>query len=149
MKTYLEFYRDQHERLAGVHEGMDSLVRELRAQGVTLAVFTGKGTHTTRITLEAIGLTGLFHVVVTGNDVERFKPSGEGIRNILAATKTPPEQALMVGDSLSDVKAARDAGVAVASVLWNAYAPDDVLAAHPDHVFYAVPEFAAWIREHV
>lgn len=146
MSQYLAFYRGHHRALASAYDGMPSLLDELYRRGVTLAVFTGKGRHTTEITLDELGLTHLFRKVVTGNDVVRHKPSGEGIRSILKDLSLDPRRTIMVGDSVSDILAARESGIPVASVLWDAFYRDRVLQHERDHTFHSVDEFSAWAR---
>jgi HAD superfamily hydrolase (TIGR01509 family) len=146
MRRYLSFYRGHHRALASVYAGIPELLNELYDRGVDLALFTGKGRHTTAISLEILGLTKFFRKVVTGNDVVRHKPSGEGITSILAEFGVSPHRTLMVGDSVADILAAREAGVPVASVLWDSYGKERVLQHERDFTFHAVDEFAAWAR---
>lgn len=146
MQRYLDFYRAQHRSLASVYAGIPELLEELSDRGVLLALFTGKGRHTTAISLETLGLTRFFRMVVTGNDVVRHKPSGEGIASIIAEFQVPRGRTLMVGDSVADILAAREAGVPVASVLWDSYGKDRVLQHERDFTFHAVDDFAAWAR---
>jgi pyrophosphatase PpaX len=113
---------------------------------VLLAIFTGKGRPTTSITLEVLGLTGLFDLVVTGNDVEHHKPHPEGIFRVLERFDLAPENVLMVGDSLTDLRASRAAGVRIATVLWDSFDHSRVLAEGPDLVFRTVESMAEWIR---
>ena len=145
MEEYLAYYEDHHQELASLHDGMGPLLDCLKAAGKKLAVFTGKGRHTTNITLRQLGLTDVFDLVVTGNDVQRHKPSGEGIASIMTSTGTGPDRTIMIGDSTSDIKAAREVGVAVASVLWEAHFPDEVLALQPDFVFRKVSDLKEWL----
>lgn len=146
MQRYLDFYRAHHRSLASVYVGIPELLEELYDRGVLLALFTGKGRQTAAISLEILGLTRFFRKVVTGNDVVRHKPSGEGIASILAEFRVPRERTLMVGDSAADILAAREAGVPVASVLWDSYAKERVLQHERDFTFHAVDDFAAWAR---
>lgn len=146
MERYLQFYRDRHQELASVYDGMPELIEELHRRGVTLAIFTGKGRHTTDITLEKFGLTRYFRKVVTGNDVVKHKPSGEGITAILRDLNLDPHRTLMVGDSPSDILAAREAGIPVASVRWDVFNKERVLQHERDFTFHAVSEFASWAR---
>jgi pyrophosphatase PpaX len=121
----------------------------LKEQGTRLAVFTGKGHHTTRITLDLLHLTSFFDMVVTGNDVERHKPDPEGITKILDHFALRPEQALMVGDSMADLRAARGAGVPLAAVLWDSYDAERVRHASPEYLFHSVTELDQWCRLHI
>jgi len=83
---------------------------------------------------------------VTGNDVEHHKPHPEGIRQALERFGLQPSQGLMVGDSVSDAKAAHAAGVRIASVLWDAIDPENVKAINASCVFHSVVSFDAWFR---
>ena len=135
--------------MARLHDGMDGVLRLLKDHGVRLAVFTGKGRRTANITLEELGIAHYFEMVVTGNDVVRHKPDPEGISRILSAFGVPPGETIMVGDSMADVRASRQAGVAVAAVLWDAYDRQRVLDAGLDLVFETVPAFMDWCRSRV
>jgi HAD superfamily hydrolase (TIGR01509 family) len=146
MQELLEFYAAQHSVLADLHEGIEELLRFLKERGIRLALFTGKGKWTTDITLRAFGLESYFEVVVTGNDVEHHKPHPDGIRQALERFGMEPARALMVGDSVSDAKAARAAGVRIASVLWDAFDPGNVRAFNGACVFESVAAFDAWCR---
>jgi pyrophosphatase PpaX len=142
---FYSFYETHHPRLAGAYEGIEEVLKFLKERGIVLAIFTGKGRKTAEITLGAIGLRNYFDEVVTGSDVANYKPSADGIRRVLRTLGFSPGEALMVGDSVSDVKAAREAGVAIAAVVWDSYAKDRVLEMGVAHVFHDVQEFAGWL----
>lgn len=146
MEDYLAYYRQRHDELAQLYPGILDLLIWLKNRGVSLALFTGKGIHTTTITMEMFGLKPYFDFVVTGNDVANHKPSADGIRKILAHFGLNEDEVLMVGDSPSDVKASHDAGVNVAAVLWDSYNREKVLQMKPDYVFHDVAEFSLWLR---
>jgi HAD superfamily hydrolase (TIGR01509 family) len=146
MGDYLEFYRRRHDELAQLYPGILDLLIWLKSHGVRLALFTGKGTHTTAITMELFGLKPYFDLVVTGNDVINHKPSAEGIRKILSHFGFKEDEVLMVGDSPADVKASHEAGVRVAAVLWDSYSKEKVLQMKTDYVFHNVSEFSSWLR---
>ncbi len=148
MKDYLSFYRDNHSRLAQLYPGIIEILDFIVKQERHLALFTGKGIHTTTITLEEFHLTKYFNFVVTGNDVVKHKPSAEGIQKILTHFSLKPNEVLMVGDSVGDAKASHEAGVKIASVLWDSYAKEKVLQMKSDYVFHNVQEFYQWLRQH-
>lgn len=149
MKEYLTFYRRHHKELARVHPGILDLLRFLQKRNVHCALFTGKGIHTTTITMQAFALMQYFEYVVTGNDVVNHKPAPEGIQKILEHFSLRKEETLMVGDSVGDVKAAREAGVKVAVVLWDSYSKAKVLQMKTDYAFQTVSDFSTWIRDRV
>jgi HAD superfamily hydrolase (TIGR01549 family) len=148
MDEMCTFYRANHLAMARLHDGMGEALRLLKERGIPLAVFTGKGRRTTVITLEVLGLTHYFSMIVTGNDVTKYKPHGEGIRKILDGLGVPASGTVMVGDSMADVRASQDAGVVMAAVVWDAYDRERVLAAGTDLVFADGAAFVSWCRSH-
>lgn len=148
MDELCAFYRAHHRELARLHEGVTDVLALLQERGISIALFTGKGHRTTRITLEAFNLTHFFDIVVTGNDVVQHKPAPEGIERIIRHCGARPEEVLMVGDSLADASASRSAGVSFAAALWDAYDRARVLAAQPDVVFHSVQEMFDWLSSH-
>jgi pyrophosphatase PpaX len=146
MKEYLEYYDTHHDELAQLYPGIPDVLQYLRERGIRLALFTGKGIHTTTITLKKFALEQFFDMVVTGNDVVNHKPSSEGIRKIMDRFGLQPDEVLMVGDSVGDIKASHEAGVKVAAVLWYSFAEEKVLQMNTDYVFHNVTEFLAWLR---
>ena len=147
LEEYLSFYRANHQRLARLYPGIREVLDDVKQRGKLLALFTGKGIHTTTITLEEFGLKDLFDCVVTGNDVVNHKPSAEGIRKILDRFNLNPDEAVMIGDSVSDISASRSAGVKVAAVLWDSYAKERVLQIKTDFLFHNVADFHDWLRD--
>ena len=123
-----------------LREGAAETLGELDRLGIPAALVTNIGRRAVDRVLGRFGLGGSFAAVVTRDDVRFMKPSGEGIRRALGVLGVPPGHALMVGDSLSDVGAARDAGVAVAVVLGGETPPERLLAARPDHVLHSLQE---------
>ena len=77
------FYQDRHNDLASLYPGIKELLEFVKSKGILIALFTGKGRRTTDITLHQFGIEQYFNIVITGDDVDHFKPSGDGIRKIM------------------------------------------------------------------
>ena len=92
--------------------------------------------------LKKFGLAGTVDVAVTRNEAARMKPDGDGIRRAMAALGAAAPRTLMVGDSMSDLGAARDAGVAVAILAGGESSPAEIAAGGPDHQFRSLAEVA-------
>lgn len=145
MKEYYRFYEERHNELAALYPGMKQTLQFLKKQGLIIGLFTGKGKRTTEITLNKFGIAQYFDMVVTGDDVKEFKPSSEGIKKIMERFSLSPDDVLMVGDAVADVKASHDAGVKIAAVLWDSYGKEKVLQMETDFVFHDVTEFQSWL----
>jgi HAD superfamily hydrolase (TIGR01509 family) len=149
MDDLCDFYRTHHHAMAALHGGMDEVLAFLKATGVPLGVFTGKGRRTAMITLEALGIAGYFDLIVSGNDVVRHKPDPEGIRKFIEAFSLAPAEVLMVGDALGDVAASKGAGATSVAVLWDSYDRERVARAGADVVFEEVSGFLSWLKSDV
>ncbi len=136
---YFNYYEKNHG-IAALHEGIAPLLDFLIEQGAHIAAFTGKGRRSAEITLKELGIFGKIGILISGDDVTKKKPSGEGINKILQFYNLKPEDAIMIGDSTADIKAAREAGVAVASVLWDCYSIDAVRGLNGEMLFDTVDE---------
>jgi HAD superfamily hydrolase (TIGR01662 family) len=146
MKDYLSFYHTHHNQLAQIYPGIENILSSIKERGKLLAIFTGKGRSTTKITLQEFCIEKYFDYIVTGNDVVKRKPSSEGLFKIMKHFELQPDEMLMVGDSVSDVKAARGAGVKVAAVVWDSYAKEKVLQMKTDFVFNDTKAFQDWLN---
>ncbi|CUT00085.1 HAD family hydrolase [Candidatus Chrysopegis kryptomonas] len=148
VEEFYEYYRSNHHK-ARVYEGIKDLLSFLKSKGLKLAIFTGKGKITTSITLEKLGLTDFFDIIITGDDVKFHKPSGEGIKKILDELALTPDEAILVGDAVSDVKAGKEAGVKVISALWDSYGKEKVISLKPDFVVYSVSELRKLLEKFI
>jgi len=96
----------------GVAEGL----AQLHALGLKLAVVTNKPRQATVELLTRLGLARPIRAVVGGDSVAHRKPHAEGLLRACEELRVGPREALMVGDSLTDVLAARAAGLSVICV---------------------------------
>lgn len=92
-----------------------------------------------------MGVVHFFDLIVTGDDVENHKPSAEGILKFVNHFKLNKERVLMIGDSAGDVKASKEAGIKVASVLWDSYAYEKVKTLQSDYYFHSVEELGEFL----
>jgi HAD superfamily hydrolase (TIGR01549 family) len=143
-KDYYQYYSEQH-CIAGLYEGIKEILQYLQGKEYPIGIFTGKGKTASLITLEKLGVDHYFDLIVTGDDVENHKPSPEGIQKFINHFRLKPERILMIGDSVSDVKASKEAGVKIASVLWDSYGHDDVKSMQSDYYFVKVKELKQFL----
>jgi len=146
LNDFFRFYELNHPSLADSYRGIKEILEFLSQNGVILTIFTGKGKRTALITLEHLGIKKYFDLIVTGNDVNEHKPSAEGICKVMSKFDLELDEVLMVGDSVADVKAAHEAGVQIAAVLWDSYGKDKVLQMEVDYAFFSTEDFMDWLR---
>ncbi|RKY98645.1 MAG: phosphatase [Ignavibacteriae bacterium] len=143
-EEYYNFYSDNHQ-MAYIHEGMIEILDYLKFKGFPLGIFTGKGRRASLITLQKIEANKYFDLIVTGDDVENHKPSAEGILKFVNHFGLNKEKVLMIGDSVGDVKASKEAGVKIASVLWDSHREEKVKTMNSDYYFHSVEELREFL----
>ncbi len=104
---YLAHIADESRPFAGVIAAMDAL----EAAGARLAVCTNKRTDLSVALLDALGLTGRFAAIVGGDAAPAQKPDARHLLTTIDRAGGDPAKAVMIGDSISDAMAARNAGV--------------------------------------
>ena len=96
--------------------GVDDTLLEL-SRKYQLGLVTTRGRQVTEQFLTDQGLTDLFEVIVTRDDVRRLKPHPEPILQAMEKLGAEPERCVMVGDTSVDVLAARAADINSIAVL--------------------------------
>jgi 5-deoxy-5-amino-3-dehydroquinate synthase len=128
----------ESERLAHlvrVHDGVREVVSALRGAGHRLAVATGKSGPRARSLLDRLGLIDQFDVVIGSDEVPRPKPAGDIVLHALSVLEVEAEDAMMIGDAVTDLASARAAGVTAVAALWGTEGdPSTLLNAGPDVV---------------
>lgn len=118
-ERFLHHYADVHERHESTAEAFPHVaaaVRRLREAGLRLAVVTNKHRSLAVRSLEHTGLLDVFEHVIGGDTCERRKPDPQPLQHACALLGVPTAHAIMVGDSMNDVSAARGADMPVLCV---------------------------------
>lgn len=120
----------------GVKEGLDWL----KSQGYRLGSVTNKAAQFTHPLLKALGISDYFELIVSGDTLPEKKPHPAPLLHAARFFGTTPEKALMIGDSVSDVKAARAAGFQIVCLSYGYNHGEDIRASHPDGVIDSLVE---------
>jgi phosphoglycolate phosphatase len=138
--VYLAHIADESRPFEGVEAALDALA----GAGAALCVCTNKPTHLSLALLDALNLTRRFAAVVGPDAALAPKPDPCHLAAAIAAAGGRMDRALMVGDSISDVAAARAARVPsiVVSFGYTEIAPAELGADHLIEHFDALPVLA-------
>lgn len=144
VRSYLTHYQQLHDICPAPFPGIEELLETLQRKDVKLAMVTGKGKHSTRISLEQFGLTAYFDVLETGSPDGPNKVNG--IRSVLKYLQANAEECLYVGDAPSDIIYCKEIVIPIAAAAWASTADIAALQAlHPEWLFRSVSEFQSWI----
>lgn len=133
-----------------VHDGVRGMLDRLRQAGCRLAVLTNKESGFAHRVLAAHDLSSAFELIVAGDTLKVRKPDPAVVQHALQALDATAEEAVLIGDSVLDVRCARAAGIRVwvvrhgypAGALTGENQPD-ALIDHFDQVGRAGPSVAS------
>ncbi len=124
-----------------LYPGIMELLR-LLAPRRSIAVATNKPTAFARQIVAGLGLGSVVDTVVGPECSALPKPDPGMLLAALDDLGHEPGDALMIGDSPSDIEAGRRAGSATIAVLWGYRDRHQLAAANPDHLAATVGELA-------
>jgi phosphoglycolate phosphatase len=101
---------------AKAYPGAAEALRILHDAGMPVAVVTNKQQRFARGLLQRLNLMNCIDAVVGGDTCERRKPDPQPLLFACESLAVPPSEALMVGDSVNDVRAARAAHIPIVCV---------------------------------
>ena len=116
---------------AQLFPGVKDVLRELRHAHKLALVTSGSRVRVMR-DLANTDIAEFFHSVVTGEDVQRHKPSPEGLIRVLNDLELLPQEAIYLGDWHTDCEMAAAAGVTFVGVR------SEFNAAHPDQSLFTL-----------
>lgn len=138
-------YADTAGTVCTVYSGAVACLQALRGDGVRLACVTNKeARHATRV-LKASGLEREFELVIGGDTLPWKKPDARVLLHVLDIFKCAPRHAAHVGDSSTDLLAARYAGVADWAVPWGYNAGRPIADDAPQRLFHSLPQIADFV----
>jgi phosphoglycolate phosphatase len=127
----------------GVREGLDWL----KAAGYRLGCVTNKAAQFTEPLLKDLGVYGEFEIVISGDTLPKRKPDPLPLLHAAKHFGVTPNDSLMVGDSVSDVKAARAAGFSIICMSYGYNHGQDIREAKPDAVIDSMVELKGLLAE--
>ncbi|MDA0231049.1 MAG: HAD-IIIA family hydrolase [Proteobacteria bacterium] len=101
------------------YPAVPDILAEIYQSGMALAICTNRTQATTDQLLSHFGLTQMFGAVLCADTVTAKKPDARHLFEAIERLGAAPERTIMVGDTATDVAAARNAGIKVVAVSYG------------------------------
>jgi len=137
---YLKLYEANVSVRSVLYPGVREGLAWLKQQGFKLGCVTNKAAQFTLPLLKDLGVYDDFGIVVCGDTLPQKKPDPAPLLHAAKHFGVSPQQSLMLGDSVSDVKAARAAGFKIVCMSYGYNHGQDIRSAHPDAVIDSMVE---------
>jgi phosphoglycolate phosphatase len=137
---FLELYAQNTSKRSCLYDGVTEGLDYLQAQGYQLGCVTNKAEQFTHPLLKDLGIFERFGIVISGDTLAKKKPDPLPLLHAAKFFKVAPEECLLLGDSISDVKAARAANFQIICMSYGYNHGIDIATANPDVVIDSMVE---------
>ena len=140
--AFLAYYNEHLTVKTRFYPGVEAALDRLAAKGHAFAICTNKLEHSSVKLVAELGATKRFLTVCGQDTFPISKPNGAVLHRTIEKAGGDPANAIMVGDTETDIATARDAKVPVIAVDFG-YAPEPIASLGPDVVISHFDELDA------
>ncbi len=134
LARFFEHYSRRLTERTEPYPGAMEALRHLREAGVALGVVSNKPGRFTDRLLDALGMLEYFGVTVSGDTLAVKKPDPAPLQHAAERLGVPLDACVMVGDSMADLMAARNAGIPMVCVPYGYRDGDAIFESGPEAV---------------
>ncbi len=139
-EIFLELYARHTSDASAVEPGARAGLSFLRSSGSLLACVTNKAHQFTQRLLDDLGLFSEFSIIVSGDTLSTKKPDPAPLLYAAERLEVHSRDCLLIGDSATDVQAARAANFRIICVSYGYNRGLDIRQSHPDAVIDSLAE---------
>lgn len=126
-------------------DGVEALLPRIRAGGYRMAIATTKFSHHTEGIVCKFGWQTYFDALASGDEVRHVKPAPDIVRLALRRLGASPDETVVIGDTVNDVKAARAAGLRIIAIK-SPFGADEIHRFPPDLMLESFADLAQVIK---
>ncbi len=145
--VFLELYAENTSKRSHLYDGVKQGLAYLQGAGYRLGCVTNKAAAFTEPLLKDLGVYDEFEIVISGDTLEKKKPDPLPLLHAARFFDIEPAEAMMLGDSVSDVKAARAAGFQIVCMTYGYNHGQDIGLAKPDALIDSMAELEYLLDE--
>ena len=134
MPIFNALYAENTSKRSCLYAGVKEAMEFLKGTGVKIGCVTNKAAQFTLPIIKDLGLADYFEIVICGDTLAKKKPDPMPLLHAAEKLGVKPEESLMLGDSMSDVKAARAAGFDIICMSYGYNHGEDIRDSKPDAV---------------
>lgn len=131
---FLSLYAENTSKRSCLYPGVRAGLDKLKSANYQLGCVTNKAAMFTEPLLKDLGVYDDFSIVISGDTLPKKKPDPMPLLHAAGFFGCTPAQSLMIGDSVSDVAAARAAGFQIVCMSYGYNHGVDIRDAKPDAV---------------
>jgi len=138
--VFLELYAENTAKRSCLYDGVREGLDYMKSQGYLLGCVTNKAEQFTLPLLKALGIFDDFSIIISGDTLAKKKPDPLPLLHSASHFSIDPKDCMMLGDSVSDVRASRAAGFAIICMSYGYNHGNDIANEEPDLVLDSMSE---------
>ncbi len=140
LPIFRALYAENTSKRSCLYDGVIEALDFLKTTGVKIGCVTNKASEFTLPILRDLAISDYFETVLCGDMVARKKPDPLPLLQSAETLGVSAQASMMLGDSMSDVKAARAAGFSIVCMSYGYNHGEDIRDYHPDAVVDSMAE---------
>ena len=142
---FLGLYADNTAARSCLYDGVKEGLDYLKSKDYQLGCVTNKAEQFTHPLLKTLGIFDDFKIVISGDTLAKKKPDPLPLVHAASYFNISPQECLMLGDSVSDVKAARAAGFSIICMSYGYNHGNDIADESPDLVIDSMSQLREYL----
>jgi len=141
-----EKYELEAAKTTGLLSGALETLKALKKMGLKLGLCTINSERSTNYILKRFKITEFFDVVTPRDNVKYVKPNIEHLEATLKTLEVNPEEAMVVGDGISDMKCARELKAIAVGLPTGVSSPKDLIASGANYFVTSITDLPSLIE---
>lgn len=145
IQVYKEYFKKNCNQECRLYPNARETIEELEKRGKKLAIATTAKLELAVSLLKYLGILDSFEAIIGEEDLHQVKPDPESIYLITEKLGIPPEQTIMVGDTVMDMEAGKSAGTHTIAVDYGVDTPEELKSVSPDGIIHDIKDVLDYI----
>jgi len=142
---FIDLYAENSSVRSHLYDGVKEGLDYLKFKDYLIGCVTNKAEQFTLPLLKSLGIFEYFKIVVSGDTLEKKKPDPYPLIYSANFFDVNPKDCLMLGDSVSDVKAARAAGFDIVCMSYGYNHGNNIADENPDLVIDSIKQLREFL----
>ncbi len=142
---FLDLYSENSSVRSHLYEGVKEGLDYLQSKNYLMGCVTNKAEQFTLPLLKSLGIFDYFKIIISGDTLDKKKPDPLPLIHGSSFCNVNPKECLMLGDSVSDVKAARAAGFDIVCMSYGYNHGNNIADENPDLVIDSMKQLREFL----
>ncbi len=146
-EEFYDYYKEHCADVSEVYDGIEELLKNLKAQGILVAIVTNKAQVMTDVLVPKLLDKNIFSAIIGQRDGVPTKPEPHMPFLAMSEMDVNPDECLFVGDSNADMETGLNCGNTPVGVLWGFRDREELENAGARYIVSSPSEILSIIKE--